>query len=469
MEEIKEILSEEELSFAKTLDRGERLFEQCMAKARAAGSTQIDGQDAFRLYDTFGFPIDLTRLMAAENGFTVDEATFLAKQNEAKELSRSKKNSKKAGELVKLDVHALGDLEKRRVAPTQDGFKYRSENINATILAIYSGNQFVDKVDGESAPPSHNFGLVLDKTNFYGESGGQEGDTGSITIDSANVAFAVEDVQVFGSYVLHIGFLKDGQLKVGDDVTCSFDETRRWPLRNNHTATHLLNYALKHVTGEEIDQKGSLVAQDKLRFDFSCRTALSTEQLARVEAMTNEFIREAYPVYSREVPLALGKKIRGLRAVFGETYPDPVRVVSVRYDIEDMLKDPDNPKWESTSIEFCGGTHVAKTHDIRHFAIMEESSISKGVRRVVAVTGEEAFQASRLAEEFQQRLEALEKGTGASLEAALKTAKVDLDQLAISTVRKQEMKERLGAMQKKFMEADKVVKAEQLKKVCVCG
>ena len=137
-----------------------------------------------------------------------------------------------------------------------------------------------------------------------------------------------------------------------------------------------MNYALKQVTGEDVDQKGSLVAQDKLRFDFSCRNALSNEQLGRVEDIANEFIKQAFPVYSREVPLSLGKSIRGLRAVFGETYPDPVRVVSIKYDIEEILKDPSNPKWETTSIEFCGGTHVSKTNDIRYFAILPDAEAS---------------------------------------------------------------------------------------------
>ena len=391
---VKEILAEEEKSFAKTLDRGEKLFDGMLQKALASPEKVIAGEDAFRLYDTYGFPIDLTRLMAAERGVSVDEVAFAREQARGKELSRAKKE-RGATEKPILDVHMIASLNTEKKVPvTRDEFKYESGDIVSKILALVTpSKKFVTsstEVDDKSKP----LGVLLDRTNFYAESGGQEADRGTLTVEpesgkvDTGAAFEVDDVQVYGGYVLHVGTLKYGQLKVGDSINCSFDETRRWPLRNNHTATHILNYALKKVAGEEVDQKGSLVAQDKFRFDFSCRNALNVKQLDEIEQICSEFIIKNYPVYSREVPLAKAKAIRGLRAVFGEVYPDPVRVVSVKFPIDDLLKNPSDPAWETSSIEFCGGTHVGKTGDIRNFAILEETSIAKGIRRIIAVTGD---------------------------------------------------------------------------------
>ena len=169
-----------------------------------------------------------------------------------------------------------------------------------------------------------------------------------------------------------------------------------------------------------MDQKGSLVSPDKFRFDYSCKSAPTVDQLAKVEDITNDFIKENYPLYFKDVPLDMAKQISGLRAVFGEVYPDPVRVVSVRYNIDEMLKDPSNPKWQDSSIEFCGGTHVSKTGDIKRFIILEDSALAKGVRRIVAVTGDEALQAQRAASEFEKTVLDLKKLSGSSLENALK-------------------------------------------------
>lgn len=462
VDEIKEILQEEEVGFAKTLDRGEKIFETILQKAKNSGKDSISGEDAFRLYDTFGFPIDLTRLMASERGMKVDEDAFMREQQKAKEVSRAKKDSG-AKAAVKLDVHGIAELEKdRKVPKTNDIFKYEKSDISAKLLAIRVADKFVDAIKSST----DTVGLVLDKTNFYAEQGGQEADIGTITIDSKDVSFSVEDVQVYGGYILHVGTLKTGSLSLNDEVVCSYDESRRWPLRNNHTATHILNFALKKAMGsEECDQKGSLVAQDKLRFDYSCKNALSTEQLVVAENTANDFIKQNYPVYSKEVPLSVGMKIRGLRAVFGETYPDPVRVVSVKYDVDDILKDPQSEKWESTSVEFCGGTHVAKTGDIRNFVILEDSSIAKGIRRIIAVTGEEAHEASRLAQVFRKKLEELSKLSGSEFDSAQKSVKTELDQLSISLIQKTEFRNTLTKLQKDFMESQKAKQAEELKSV----
>jgi alanyl-tRNA synthetase len=172
-------------------------------------------------------------------------------------------------------------------------------------------------------------------------------------------AFVVLNVQVYAGYVLHTGYLKYGSLTLDTEVECVYDELRRWPLRNNHTATHILNFALESVLGGEVDQKGSLVIPEKLRFDYSAKAAPKFEQMERIEGICNEFIAKNSPVYTQEVPLKMAKSIAGLRAVFGEVYPDPVRVVSVGYDLVDILADPSNEKWATTSIEFCGGTYAS--------------------------------------------------------------------------------------------------------------
>ncbi|KXS15150.1 hypothetical protein M427DRAFT_123846 [Gonapodya prolifera JEL478] len=452
VDDLKEILDEEERSFAKTLDRGERLFEGYVAKAK---NNTISGADAWRLYDTYGFPVDLTRLMAEERGMTVDESGFLDEQAAAREKSKARTGAGDAG-AVALDVHALGDLERNpEVSKTDDVAKYSSGDISATVKAIYQKGGFVTTVDSSF---QGNFGVILDKTNFYAESGGQEYDTGSLSIDEV-ADFAVENAQVYGGYVLHVGYLKFGKLSVGDTVTASYDELRRWPLRNNHTSTHLLNFALRNVLGENIDQKGSLVAPEKFRFDFSYKTGLTAKQLEEVENIVNTFVRASYPLYSKDVPLAVAKQINGLRAVFGEVYPDPVRVVAVRFPIEDILADLTNPRWAETSIEFCGGTHVKNTGDIKACVLVEEGSIAKGIRRIVAVTGEEAFALQRNAADLKPRIDALKSLEGSDLEHGLKVISKDLDATPLPLIARNSLREQHAAIKKSFDDADKARKA----------
>jgi len=255
-------------------------------------------------------------------------------------------------------------------------------------------------------------------------------------------------VQVFNGYVLHIGRLKYGQLSVGDNVVSSYDELRRWPLRNNHTATHVLNFALREVLGDHIDQKGSLVAPTKLRFDFSHKAQIPLPELERIERLSVDWIQRNVKVFSKDLSLPLAQKIAGVRAVFGEAYPDPVRVVSLEYDVDEIAQDIENPKWRSISIEFCGGTHVARTGDIKDVVITEESGIAKGIRRIVAVTGHEAQDVTRVADAFEARIKQVEQLTGKAKDTALKALSVELGQADISVLRKSDMRERLTALRK---------------------
>ncbi|KAI5476969.1 alanine-tRNA synthetase [Pseudohyphozyma bogoriensis] len=461
-EDLKEILDEEEESFSRTLDRGEKLFETYVKAAKASGATSIAGADVWRLYDTYGFPVDLTLLMAEEAGLSIDQAEFEKAMEASKEASKGV-GKKGDGQTVKLDVHDLGALEKNEAVPkTDDSFKFGLGNVDSEVKAIYHASNFPESTT--STPTDARIGILLDKTNCYAESGGQEHDTGSIVIDGKAV-FVVEDVQVFNGYVLHIGYVKEGSFTVGDKVVVSYDELRRWPLRNNHTGTHILNFALREVLGDHIDQKGSLVAPAKLRFDFSHKSPISTTDLAKIEEISNAWIKKNVKVFSKEMDLKSAQKIPGLRAVFGEAYPDPVRVVTLEFSVDEIQADIENPKWRGTSVEFCGGTHVAKTGDIKDFVITEETGIAKGIRRVIAITGEEARAASVRANEAEARFDAILKLTGKEKDKALKVYETELNPLDISVVRKDVLKEKLKAARKAVADAAKALEKEQSKEV----
>jgi alanyl-tRNA synthetase len=444
-QDVKEILNEEELSFAKTLDRGEAMFEKYAQQCKDNNTKSLSGSDVWRLYDTYGFPVDLTQLMAEERGLTINEDEVNAAQAKAKEAS---KGEKKAGaDLVKLDVHDLGKLDTMtEVTKTDDEPKFGRGNINATVKAIYFNKQFLSSTS--EVPEGEQFGVILDKTNFYAEQGGQENDTGKILIDG-EAELEVQNVQSYAGYVLHTGYMTYGAFKTGDSVICEYDELRRHPIRNNHTGTHILNFALRAVLGDDINQKGSLVAAEKLRFDFSHKTGLSDKELAEVETKSTSYIRQNSPVYSQEVPLATARNIKGVRAVFGETYPDPVRVVSVGVPVEQLLEDVHNPQWENVSVEFCGGTHVDKTGEIKELIVLEEGGIAKGIRRIIAVTGQAAHEVQRVAQEFSDDLALLEKMEySPQKEQKAKALQVQLNQLTISAVTKTQLKERFAKVAK---------------------
>ncbi|BFZ63647.1 Alanine--tRNA ligase [Saitoella coloradoensis] len=464
MGDVKEILDEEEESFSRTLDRGEKMFEQYLKAAQAKGAKQLEGADVWRLYETYGFPVDLTRLMAEENGLGVDEEGFEKAQEDSKAIARASRNAGgKGAESLKLDVHVLGKLaEMDEVPKTDDKYKFELGNINAQIkIIVLSNKEFAQTTEGSQE--GEQIGILLDKTNFYAEQGGQEFDTGKIIIDG-QAEFEVDNTQVYAGYVLHTGYIKYGSLKVNDEVICEYDELRRWPIRNNHTGTHILNYALREVIGDNVHQRGSLVAPEKLRFDFTHKTGLTIPELAKVEELSNIAIKDNVKVYAKDVKLDFAKEIAGVRAVFGETYPDPVRVVSVGVSVEDILADPKNERWEKTSIEFCGGTHVAKTGDIKDFVIIEESGIAKGIRRIIAVTGEEAHRVSREANEFSARLDILDKmALGPQKEAEVKSTSVELNNLSISAVRKQEFRDRFAKISKEVADAEKAKKNAESK------
>ncbi|KAF1959157.1 hypothetical protein CC80DRAFT_490128 [Byssothecium circinans] len=460
--DIKEILDEEEKSFAKSLDRGEVMFEKYAQKAKAKGSNDLPGDDVWRLYDTYGFPVDLTKIMAEERGLNINDKDVEEAQAKAREAS---KGEKKAGAaLVKLDVHDLGALENMPdVLKTDDTAKYGRENITATIKGIYHNKKFLSST--KEVPEGEQFGVLLDKTNFYAEQGGQEYDTGKLLVDG-EAEISIENVQVYAGYVLHTGYIKYGELSVGSEVIAEYDELRRHPIRNNHTGTHVLNYALREVLGNEIDQKGSLVAPEKLRFDFSHKASVTDAELKKIEEICTQYIRQNSEVFAKDVPLATAREIRGLRAVFGETYPDPVRVVSVGVPVEDLLADVKNEQWEKVSVEFCGGTHVKQTGEIKELVILEESGIAKGIRRIIAVTGQEAYNVQRLASDFEEQLVRLEKlKFSPEKEATAKKVQVELNQLNISALTKSQFRDRFAKVQKSILDEQKTFAKADNKRV----
>jgi alanyl-tRNA synthetase len=389
---VAEIIKDEEVSFGRTLDRGIALFGE--AAERARGKT-ISGEDAFKLHDTFGFPVDLTRIMAEERGMSVDEKRYEELMEQARELARS---GGKEGNtrLYELPPDALAMLNQAGVKPTDDSAKFNAAPIGATVRAIWDGARLIDQTHGAEAA-EQGVAVILDATNFYAEMGGQVGDTGQLRSKTGAI-LDVTTTRAAGGYVLHVGRMVEGHLTVGDHVTATLAGVRP-RTEKNHTATHLANWALREVLGEGVQQKGSLVDPDKLRFDFSHAKALSDEEIGRIEQLVAECIERKLPVYAEEAPQEQALKINGLRAVFGEKYPPMVRVVSIGVPVADLLEDPADERWRQFSIEFCGGTHLKRSDGAEGFVVTAEESVSKGIRRVVALTGAGASAAlSRSAE-----------------------------------------------------------------------
>lgn len=449
--EVAEILDEEEAQFARTLDNGEKMFERFAARAVKAGTNHLTGDEVWRLYDTYGFPEDLTKIMADERSLSYNDEEIQTARLKAREASKSTKEGTVA--FAKLDVHQIAELNESEVPPTIDEAKYIEDATIGKVAFIYDGKDFLksskDLVSGQ------NFGLMLDRTNFYAEQGGQVADIGRIGIDGV-AEFKVVDVQNYGGYVVHNGFLEFGELSAGDEVTCEYDEIRRQPIRNNHTGTHILNHSLREVLGEEVHQKGSLVDAEKLRFDFSNKAQLTLPEIQKIEDFSNFYIKQNCKIYYKDVQLEEAQNIFGLRAVFGEAYPNPVRVVSVGVDVDTLLADPKNEEWRKVSVEFCGGTHVKQTGEIKDLVIVEESGIAKGIRRIIAYTGQAARQVQLVAKDFSQRLEALEQMPyGPQKEREIKAISSDLNGLRISTLTKEQFRDRFAKETKKVVDEQK--------------
>ena len=358
---ITRVIRMEEESFAKTIDGGMKIFSEMLAGHKERGEKSFSGSDAFKLYDTYGFPIDLTAEMVEEEGMSVDQAAFQTLMNEQRQRAR------KARE-------ALGDLgwagiEFGKEVPATEFVGYDRPSESGKVLAMVAGEEFLDEiVSGVEAI------LVLDRTPLYAEMGGQVADHG--TIEGENGVFKVTDVQKNkGGKYLHYGVMVSGEIKTGDLVTAKIDVERRKAVMRAHTATHLLDKALRTVLGDHVHQAGSLVEEDYLRFDFTHFAALTAEELGEVSRVVNDAILEGYQVDVKEMPLEEAKKT-GAIALFGEKYGDMVRVVTVG---------------DGYSVEFCGGTHLDNSAKAGLFHIGSEFSVAAGVRRIEAKTGRKAM------------------------------------------------------------------------------
>ena len=353
---ITKVIRTEEESFARTIDGGMRIFAEMLAEHQTKGETVFSGADAFKLYDTFGFPIDLTAEMAADEGLTVDEDAFRRLMQEQKERAREARK-------------ALGDLgwagvEFGKDVPSTEFVGYDRTSCEATVVALVREDELCGRIEAGSDGI-----VVLDKSPFYAEMGGQVADHGVIT--AKGMTFTVTDVQKNkGGKFMHYGHLAEGELAVGDSVEASIDCQRRKAVCRAHTTTHLLDAALKKVLGDHVHQAGSLVEPDRLRFDFTHFEAITPEQLSQVEWMVNDAILEGYPVVTEVLPIEEAKK-KGAVAMFGEKYGETVRIVEMG----------------DFSMEFCGGTHLDNTAKAGPFRIKSESSVASGVRRMEATCG----------------------------------------------------------------------------------
>ncbi|MCA9285619.1 MAG: alanine--tRNA ligase [Phycisphaerales bacterium] len=454
---VADVIREEEASFGRTLDRGLTLFADAAARAAGRGSTTIDAEDAFKLHDTYGFPIDLTQVMASERGLDVDLAGYESLMEQAREASRRGVAEEHA---ITLTPDAIASLQHMQVNPTGDVDKYHGRPLTADVLAIWNGRDFDD-----FAEPGRKVAVILNRTNHYAEAGGQVGDRGYLhtefaageaphrgmsgRLERGGCRFEIEDTQFVGGYVLHLGHVVDSKLQVGDRCTVFVDRDRRDALRANHTATHLLNLALRTVIGEEVDQKGSLVAPDRLRFDFSCSHAPAVEQMEEVERLVNERIDEALPVHAEIVPLNKAKAIAGVRAVFGERYPDPVRVVAIGAAVGEMLADPTNARWLGVSTEFCGGTHLSSTDEAKRFVLVSEGALAAGVRRVFGLTGAAAMAAEQAAKDLAARVREIGALSDEAFPAAFDEVAPQADALTLSLPARRRIHAQLEALRER--------------------
>jgi alanyl-tRNA synthetase len=383
-EHVGRVIESEEAAFGRTLDRGIEIFNAAAQRAEGTKERAISGEEAFGLYDTYGFPLDLTELMARERNLSVDAVRFAELMEQQRQRARSaQKATSLAVELAGVELPAVDDSP-----------KYETDSCVSRVIGFVKNGQF--KTQGRVTSGAEHVGLVLESTCFYAEAGGQAGDSGLIRSETG--AFVVRTTERVAECVLHNGWVEHGRLAVGDEVLLRVS-TRRQHSKKNHTATHLLQWALRQVLGKSVRQQGSLVGPDYLRFDFTWPAALTEEQLNEVEDLVRQKIKANLPVTFAVLPRQQAEKL-GAMAFFGEKYGSQVRVVAIGAASESQLT-------EAFSKEFCGGTHCSNTGQIGDFKIIKEESISAGVRRITALTGEGLNRLLRQRSDIVDRLEAV--------------------------------------------------------------
>ena len=398
---IEKVLSEEEAKFNKTIDQGLAILADLEKDMEKAGKKVLDGAEAFRLYDTFGFPLDLTMEILEEKGFSVDEDGF----KKCMEVQRTTaRDARGETNYMGKDASVYDEID---AAVTSCFIGYDGLEGTSKITVLTTADAIVDEI-GEGTEGT----IIVDDTPFYGTMGGQIGDIGEITTaDGARfVVVATEHLQ--GGKIAHIGKVESGTFKVGGEVSLSVDRTYRMGVARHHSATHLLQRALREVLGDHVQQAGSEVRPDRLRFDFTHFSAMTADELSRVENMVNERIAAAVDVQTDVMCFEEAKKT-GAMALFGEKYGDEVRVV----------------RMGDYSTELCGGTHVKNTSDIQVFKILSESSVASGVRRIEAITGSEVFAYYRENEKLLNEAAAVLKTEPAKLAKRIEALQKELKEL----------------------------------------
>ncbi|MCP4707796.1 MAG: alanine--tRNA ligase, partial [Planctomycetes bacterium] len=379
LQHVQNVILAEEKSFLRTLERGIVIFENDVMDLEKQNTTQLPGEKAFRLYDTFGFPLDLTQLMAAERNVTVDVSGFDQLMVRQRELARASQK----------DLIYQADVLAPQMPATDDHLKYQTTTNTARLLGYVQGDKYITK---GTIPADTKVGLVFDKTCAYAEAGGQIGDQGTINSGGSaydtneltyNIAdetsFIFDDTVRIGDAVVHFGSIKPpSHIIVGQEATITIDSCRQ-DTQRNHTATHLLQWALQKVLGSNAHQEGSLVCPDYLRFDFTHHQGLTHDEITRIETLVCDKIDAAQPVTSAVLPIEQAQKL-GAMALFSEKYGETVRVLAIGADSPDQLEN-------AFSREFCGGAHVNNTADIGSFKIIREESVATGIRRITAYTG----------------------------------------------------------------------------------
>ena len=427
-EYIQKVIDMEETSFLRTLKQGSELLNDEIAKLKAAGKTELDGATAFKLNDTFGFPWELTEEILEEQGLTLDKAGFDAALEVQRQMARDARNDKE-GRPVVYNTNGI----------TVADLKVDEDATNGTIVKMYPAH---DAQPIENAADGTEVAVICDVTAFHAEGGGQLGDIGTITAPTGKIDVTVTKKLPDGAVIM-IGNVVEGTIAVGEAVTFTVDKARKLDIARNHTATHLLHAALKQVLGGHVNQAGSYVGPDRLRFDFSHFSQVTEAELQEVEAIVNEQILASKAVNIEELPIEEAKK-KGATALFGEKYGNIVRVVTV-------------PEF---SMEFCGGSHVDNTAQIGMFKIVSEGSSGAGVRRIEAVTGHGAVAHVKATEDMV-------KGLAASLKCRVADVPARLDALHAELKAAQKKADELAAEIAKAQVSDVADQVQEIKGVPV--
>ncbi len=395
------VLTQEETKFNKTIDQGLSILASLEEEMAEKGVKTLSGADAFKLYDTYGFPLDLTKEILEEKGYDIDEDGFKAAMEEQRVAART---ARKTTNYMGADATVYDEIDS---AITTEFVGYENLTAESKITVVTTDTEITEAiVDGQHGT------IFVEQTPFYATMGGQEGDTGIIT--TADGEFRVEEtIKLLGGKVGHVGKVTKGMLKVGDTATMQVCTKGRADTCKNHSATHLLQKALKNVLGSHVEQKGSLVTPDRLRFDFAHFSPMTAEEIAQVEQIVNAEIQACLPVVTQEMSIEDAKKT-GAMALFGEKYGDTVRVVSMG----------------DFSIELCGGTHVANTSNIMTFKILSEAGVAAGVRRIEALTGEGVFQYYKNLEAELAKAAQIVKATPATLTEKLGHLMAEMKELS---------------------------------------